>query len=128
MPGKQPSIWRKASLDTGDSQVNGQQIDGLIRGSTIYQQLAEGSLLGVGEVAFYFGEDGRAAARMPDGKVRTGAWRIEGDLYRVDWNGGLQNSGSSLTKTNGSIVVRNEADGAIRSTISKIVPGNVEGL
>jgi hypothetical protein len=30
--------------------------------------------------------------------------------------------------TNGSIVVRNEADGTIRSTISKIVPGNVEGL
>jgi hypothetical protein len=65
---------------------------------------------------------------MPGRKVRTGVWRIEGDLYRVDWNGGLQNSGSSLTKTNGSIVVRNEADGTIRSTISKIVPGNVEGL
>jgi hypothetical protein len=31
-------------------------------------------------------------------------------------------------KTNGSIVVRNEADGAIRSIVRKIVPGNIEGL
>jgi hypothetical protein len=79
-------------------------------------------------VVFHFGEDGRAAARMPDGKIRTGVWRIDGDVYRVDWDGGLQNSGSSLTKANGSIFVRNAADGAIRSTINKIVPGNVEGL
>ena len=108
--------------------MNGQQIDGLIRGSTIYMQLAEDSPLGVGEVAFHFGEDGRAAARMPDGKVRTGVWRIDGDLYRVDWDGGLQHSGSTLTKANGSIVVRNAADGAIRSTINKIIPGNIDGL
>jgi hypothetical protein len=108
--------------------VNGEQIDALIRGSTIYQQLAEGSPLGVGEVAFYFEADGRAAARMPDGKVRTGVWRIDGNQYRVDWDGGLQNSRSSLTKANGSIVVRNATDGTTRSTINKIVPGNVEGL
>lgn len=108
--------------------MNGQQIDGLIRGSTVYMQLAEESPHGVGELAFHFGEDGRAAARMPDGKVRTGVWRIDGNLYRVDWDGGLQNSGSTLTKANGSIVVRNAADGAIRSTINKIVPGNVDGL
>jgi hypothetical protein len=47
---------------------------------------------------------------------------------RVDWDGGLQNSGSTLTKANGSVVVRNAADGAIRSTINKIVPGNVDSL
>ena len=108
--------------------MNAQQIDGLIRGSTVYQRLSEGSPLGVGEVAFHFGEGGRAAARMPDGKIRVGVWRIDGDLYRVDWDGGLQNSGSSLTKVDGSIVVRNTADGSVRSTITRIVPGNVEEL
>jgi hypothetical protein len=80
------------------------------------------------EVAFYFAEEGRAAARMPDNKVRSGVWRIDGDVYRVDWDGGPQNSASYLAKANGSILVHNAADDSIRSIIIKIVPGSVEGL
>lgn len=108
--------------------MNAEQIDGLIRGATVYHRLPEGSSHGTGEVAFYFGQDGRAIARFPGGKSQTGTWRIEGDTYRLDWEGGLQNSRSSLTKENGSIVVRNAADGTVRSQIVRIVPGNPEGL
>jgi hypothetical protein len=108
--------------------MTGEQMDGLIRGNTVYQRLAPGSPLGIGEVAFYFGESGRAAARMVDGTVRTGAWRIDGDCYRVDWDGGLQNSRSALIKEKDGVSVRNVADGAVRTTITKVVPGNVEAL
>jgi hypothetical protein len=108
--------------------MKAEQIDGLIRGATVYHRLPEDSPHGAGEVAFYFGMDGRAVARFPSGKVQTGVWQIEGDAYRLDWDGGLQNSRSSLTKEDGSIVVRNVSDGAIRSRIIKIVPGNAEGI
>jgi hypothetical protein len=108
--------------------MNADRIDGLIRGATIYHQLTGGSPHGAGEVAFYFGPDGRAAARFPSGKVQTGAWQIEGDAYRLDWDGGLQNSRSSLTKEDGAIVVRNASDGVVRSHIVRVVPGNAEKL
>jgi hypothetical protein len=108
--------------------MTGAQIDGLIRGNTVYQRLATGSPVGVGEVAFYYADTGRAAARMPDGSVRTGLWQIEGNCYRVDWDGGRQNSRSMLTKEDGSVHVRDAADGKLRTTITKVLPGNVEGL
>ncbi len=108
--------------------MTGAQIDGLIRGNTVHQLLAPGSPLGVGEVAFYFSDGGRAAARMVGGSVRKGSWQIDENGYRVDWDGGLQGSRSTLTKENGAILVRNAADGALRTTITKIVPGNPEGL
>ncbi len=108
--------------------MNADQLDGLVRGCTFYHELAEGSPQGEGEVAFFFGDDGRAAARLPSGKVMKGTWRIDGDVYCLDWDGGLQGSRSSLTKEAGSIVVRNAADGVVRSTIKRIVPGNSEGI
>ncbi|MEE1655983.1 hypothetical protein VB618_07230 [Microvirga sp. CF3062] len=108
--------------------MNAEQIDGLIRGATVYHRLTDGSPHGAGEVAFYFEPDGRAVARFPSGKIQTGAWQIEGDVYRLDWDGGLQNSRSSLTKEDGAIVVRNASDGVVRSRIIRIVPGNAEGL
>ena len=108
--------------------MTGEQIDGLIRGNTVYQRLAPGSPLGVGDVAFYYSDTGAAIARMPDGSVRTGLWQIEENCYGVNWNGGRQNSRSMLTKEDGSIHVRDAADGKLRTTIVKIVPGNPEGL
>lgn len=104
------------------------QIDGLLRGATAYHRLAEGSALGQGEVPFYFGSDGRAAARMPNGVVRTGAWRIGDDSYYLDWDDGLQNSRTFLEKAISSIVARNADTGSVRSSIVRIVPGDAEGL
>ena len=108
--------------------MNADQLDSLIRGCTLYHELAEGSPQGQGEVAFFFGDGGGAAARLPSGKVMRGSWRIDGGAYRLDWDGGLQGSRSFLTKEGGSITVRNAADGVVRSKVVKIVPGNPEGL
>lgn len=104
------------------------QIDALVRGATLYHRLAEGSQQGAGVAIFYFDNDGRAAARLPSGKQMVGNYYLEDGGYVMNWDGGLQNSRSTLVKEDGALVCRNATDGVLRSTIEKIVFGNPEGL
>ncbi|MEE1656942.1 hypothetical protein VB618_12100 [Microvirga sp. CF3062] len=108
--------------------MNADQIDGLLRGATAYHKLVDNSPLGQGEVPFFFGEDGQAAARMPDARVRTGTWHLEEKAYCLNWDDGLQNSRTVLTKVDGTIVASNADTGVARSTIVRVVPGDAEGL
>ncbi|MEH3046610.1 hypothetical protein [Sphingomonas adhaesiva] len=105
-----------------------EQIGALVRGATLYHTLAEGASHGAGVAIFYFDPNGRAAARLPSGKLMAGVYRVEDGGYVVDWDNGLQNSRSILAKEGGLLVCRNAVDGQLRSTVERIMFGDPEDL
>ncbi|MBV9079454.1 MAG: hypothetical protein JO048_18475 [Methylobacteriaceae bacterium] len=101
----------------------------LLPGRTLHHELAPGSPQGEGLALFHFGADGRAVARLPGGRLISGAYRIQDDAYVLDWDGGLQNSRSTLTPDeSGRYICRNAETGAVRSTVVDVVDGDPAGL
>ena len=109
--------------------LNDQQLAGLVIGSTLYHRLAPGSPQGEGEAVFYFGPEGRAAARLPSGKLMRGAFCIEDSAYRLNWDCGLQNSRSTLSPEPGGVYACHNAEsGTLRSTVVRIEKGDTESI
>ena len=109
--------------------LNDQQLADLVIGSTLYHQLAPGSPQGEGEAVFYFGAEDRAAARLPSGKLMRGSYSIEDSAYRLNWDGGLQNSRSTLSpEPGGGYACRNAENGTLRSTVVRIDKGDPESI
>lgn len=106
-----------------------EQLATLVRGATLYHRLAPGAPQGEGEAAFYFDRNGRAAARLPNGTLMRGSYVVENGAYRMDWDGGLQNSRSTLTQeADGTYACRNAADGTLRSIVTRVRDGDTETL
>ena len=108
--------------------MTGQEIDALVRGKTVYFDLMPGPA-GTGVAPYFFGADGQAAIRLPNGTLMRGPWRIDGNAYFTDWDKGPKNSCSRLVKgADGRILSINTADGKPRSTLVRVEPGNPDKL
>lgn len=110
-------------------EIGGAEIDRLVRGNTAIFDVYDNPATGAGATPYYFGADGRAVIRLPNGRVMTGPWRIEGNAYCTDWDVGPRNSCSKLVRSaDGKIEAVNPADGKPRSRLREIKPGNSERL
>ncbi len=100
------------------------QVDGLLRGNTVFYEVPPGS----GKIApLYYGEDGKAAVRLPDGTAMRGPWRVVEQGTCTQWEG-RDESCWSYRKSAGEILSFKTDNPEVRSTVSRIVPGNREGL
>lgn len=119
-----------APAEAGNTPLNTMQLDGLLTGNTIYILLPPGGAGGQegGEASFFYGADGRAAAKLPSGASMNGEWRLESDHYCVSWTDGPQNSCTKLVKVGGEISMRDATTGEARGNIARLLPGNPEQL
>ncbi len=116
-----------AATTAGAQTLSGSDIDRMVRGKTVYFDVLPGPT-GAGEAPYFFGADGQAVIRLPNGTVMRGPWRIEGDAYCTDWDRGPKNSCSRLTREGDVIKAINPADGKPRSIVKRLADGNPEKL
>lgn len=111
-----------ATAAQADTPMNDAQLDALLTGHTIYLAVPGGT------APVYYGADGSAAANLPNGTKLVGNWKIENDVYCVDWENGPKNSCTRVTKTPDGIAMHDAATGDPRGTITRIEPGNTADL
>ena len=106
------------------------QLDGLLSGNTLYLTIPAGNpaLPNGGEVPFKYGADGASSARLSADLVLIGTWTLKVDHYCVDWNNGPKDSCTSIIKSPEGITLLDTSNGEVRGTVSRIVPGNPEGI
>ncbi len=110
--------------------LNAQQLDGLLTGNTLYLAIPAGGPGGPhgGTAPFKYGADGSASVKLPSGTTLVGNWKIDGDMYCVDWDNGPKNSCTRLVKTTDGIALFDVAENEPRGSVEKIIPGNPEQL
>ncbi|MEP3279121.1 MAG: hypothetical protein ABJN26_24430 [Stappiaceae bacterium] len=113
-----------------DTTLNTQQLDGLLRGNTLYLSLPAGGPGGEsgGVAPFFYGSDGRAVAKLPAGMTLVGIWSLGDEHYCVNWDNGPKNSCTKVRKWSSDIVLTDAQSGDIRGNVVKLVPGNPENL
>ena len=97
------------------------QLDALLTGRTATIALPGGT------AHFYYGADGRAAARLPDGTPRNGTWKLEQDCYLAEWQGAPAGRTQILPGAEGW-EMRDAASGEARGLVVALRPGNPESL
>ena len=113
-----------------DATLDDAQLDALLTGHTLYIAVPPGPAGGPegGIAPFRYGADGSASAALPTGTTLVGAWSIADGQYCVDWENGPQDSCTALRKAAGAIELVDRAEGEVRGTVERIVPGNPENL
>lgn len=103
------------------------QLDGLLTGNTLYVELPPDTQGGA-TCMLYHGADGRAALKLPAGLTLVGSWSLKDSHYVVDWENGPKNGLWALDKSDGAISLIEIASGKPRGRVTKLVPGNPEGI
>lgn len=83
--------------------------------------------LGGNAAVTYYGTDGDAHIRLPDGKIMHGTWQFTTTGYQVAWGDGPSNSWSFDYQAPGRICYC-DASGKNHGPITSIIPGDSESL
>lgn len=108
-------------------RLSGDQLKGYLTGNTIYVDIQPGGPFGDGGLSpFYYGHDGRFAAKLVTGKI-TGSWKISADAstsYCIDIVEANKTFCTDVIRKNGSIEHHSVGLKRLMGPVIKIVPGN----
>lgn len=114
-----------SSAQDAEQQFTGTQLDALMTGNTVYLREPNGGE----DIVLWYGEDGKAMARLPSGGLLDGTWAVKGDLSCIRWSYAPNNDSCSklVRRDGGMVLLENETD-PLLGTVTKIVPENIESL
>ena len=119
------------ALAAEGDRLAGDQLRGYLTGNTVYVDILPGDLFGKGGLSpFYYGHDGRFAAKLSTGKI-TGSWKISKDSnasYCVDVIASGTTFCTDVIRKDASIEHHSVGLKRLMGTVVKIVPGNAAKL
>lgn len=104
----------------------GADVVALIKGKTTY--LNVDGPRGKGPAVIFYGEDGKAAAKFPNGTSPKGAWTLKGNTTCTAWEDQPTNPCSGWKKQGDNYELINMENGKSRGIVTRFAPGNPEKL
>ena len=113
-----------ALAETGE-RLTGQQVDGYLRGNTVYVDIVPDGPFGKGGLTpFYYGHDGSFAAGMPNGRI-SGKWKLSDQAsYCIDIVEHGKTYCTDVFKTQNTIEHHSVGLKTLMGPVKRIVPGN----
>ncbi|MDJ0945961.1 MAG: hypothetical protein QNJ30_21145 [Kiloniellales bacterium] len=113
-----------ASAETAE-KLTGQQVEGYLKGNTVYVDIVPDGPFGKGGLSpFYYGHDGRFAARMPNGRI-SGSWKLSDTAsYCIDIVEHGKTYCTDVFKTPTAIEHHSVGLKTLMGPVRRIVPGN----
>lgn len=106
-------------------KLTGEQVEGYLKGNTVYVDLVPGDPFGDGGLSpFYYGHDGRFAARLPTGEI-AGTWALSDEAsYCINLTGPGKIFCTDVFKTGSAIEHHSVGLKRLMGPVARIVPGN----
>ena len=111
------------------ADMTGAEIKAFLYGNTTYLETTAASATGKpGQGVIYWGTDGNALYKTPDGSMLHGKSEIKGNTNCTEWKERPGIGCTRYDKQGDAITVIDATSGAVRAKIVKTAPGNAEKL